>query len=101
MTDCGRKECKNKDCDTCFEIANKIWWDNEKAVSDLSKYGEIVEFKENLDNGEFEFHIGEGFSGSMDDVLSLMELCKKIAGAKTNSIKLFKTDVNLFHLILK
>ena len=29
---CEREECKNKDCDTCFEIANKIWWEAQKEI---------------------------------------------------------------------
>lgn len=29
-TNCGRSSCLNKDCDECFEIANKDWYSKNK-----------------------------------------------------------------------
>jgi len=69
------------------------------ARMELSKFGEIKEFKDT--DEQTTVKIGLGFSGNIKDTVQLMALCKEIAGEKYNTVKTLHTELNLFHIILK
>lgn len=63
----------------------------------LEKFGKIEIFKK--DGFDYEFKITEGFSTNAENTFDLLKICKEIA-QDYPYIKKWKTDDNLFHLVL-